>query len=783
MQRPVDAIIWEADADTMRFSRIDGSVDEILGYSADDWLQDPDFWRSRLHPEDAAQVIQSCTEASRDRRAHRLTYRMLAADGRVVWMQDNVKVTVAGDRAVLSGVMIDVTELMEQRREVSELDGQNAHFRALFDLVPVAIWEEDWEGVLEVLRDLKARGIQDMHRHADRTPGFIDDMLSRLQVLSVNKSAVEMFRATSAEELIRRATEVFKADQPHSVFLTALDAVLRGVREIEGTTTLRRLDGGDLHVMYRIAIPDIEDRAPRVVICEMDVTAAQVANDRFELVTRATTDVIWDFDMVNDTLWASEGLSRAFGLDPAEMYNSLRNWTDRIHPDDLDGVMRHFDQIVHHGRNDWEQEYRFRRGDDTYAIVRDAGFILRDRAGRAVRMVGSLVDISTQRHLEEQLLQSRKMEAMGKLTGGMAHDFNNLLTLILGSIDALEEHVGDDDIARNHLAIAGDAIDRSTRLISQLMAYARQQPLSPRAVDLSRQVDGAMKIIQRALGESIEVVVQGAPGLWRSRVDPSQFDSALLNLCINARDAMPGGGTLKIGLRNSVINPGDPPTTMGLDPGRYVVVAVADTGHGMDATTMRFAFDPFFTTKDVGSGSGLGLSMVQGFTHQSRGLATIDSVLGGGTTVELHLPASDAGSQDLSEEGPGMNNAHAGTGRILLVEDQEVLREHFVAVLESLGYSVLTAEVASDAVEVLRSDVALDLLLTDIVLPGSSSGLDLARTAHELRPKLPVRFTSGYAETGLLGGSQVVSGRNLLRKPFRKQELAAFVREAIGGGG
>lgn len=779
MNKAIDGIIWEADADTLQFSRVAGSVDDILGYSAHDWLKEPGFWQSKLHPQDSERVIKTCQTASAQRLPHRLTYRMINAEGGTVWVQDNVKVTVEGDRATLTGIMIDVTEMVEQTRELAALNTQNNYFRALFDLVPVAIWEEDWTSVLQVLRKLRDQGVRDIQKHALQSPEFVEDMLSRLRVVSVNTAAVEMFRADSPEDLICRADKVFQADLPHSIFVTALDAVMRGDPRLEGVNTLRRLDGEPLHVMFRISLPDIDDPAPRVVICEMDITAAHIANERFELVTRATTDVIWDFDIVKNTLWASDGLKRIFGLEPETMFDSLEYWTERVHPDDLDRVMQRFDEILHHGRDEWEQDYRFRRGNDTYAVVRDEGFVLRDTAGRAVRLVGSLLDISAQRQMEEQMIQSQKLEAMGKLTGGVAHDFNNLLTIVLGSLEALEDRVSDDEVASRHVATAMHAVDCSTQLISQLLSYARKQPMAPQALDLVRQLSNASRMLERAVGESVVMSVRSEPGLWQAQADPSQLDNALLNLCINARDAMSGGGKLSIRARNTVVGSGDPLREKGLKAGRYVTISVADTGHGMDAATLRAAFDPFFTTKKVGAGSGLGLSMVYGFAHQSNGVVTIKSAVGEGTVVDLYLPAVEveAASDNVNTtEAPKLAK---GAGRILLVEDQDLVREHIVSVLERLGYSVQTADVAAKALTLLNSDPTIDMLLTDVVLPGGMSGCVLAETAHKFRPDLPVRFISGFSEIDAEGAEQLVAGQNLLRKPFRLRELADFVREAM----
>lgn len=635
----IDGIFWEADADTLHFSQVNGSVSEILGYSAEEWLSHSNFWETKLHPEDAEWVVQACTDAGRRREPHRLTYRMIASDGRTVWLQDNVKVTTDGERATLHGIMIDVTELIGQRQRLAAINDANAHFRILYNLVPVAIWEEDWSGLLEELRALRQEGVTDIFSHSKAFPAWVDQMLGRLEVLAVNRAAVEMFGAGNAEELVRRATEVFDAEKSSSIFLTAMNAVLLGKTELEGVNTLRRLDGSIVHVLFRIALPHIDDRQARVIICEMDVSAEHAANERFELVARSTSDVIWDFDIGKGRLWSSDGLRRVFGLDPEEMAASLSNWVDRIHPNDRGQVLSQYDEILNSDQGKWEQEYRWRKGDESYAVVRHKGFILRNHRGMAQRVVGSLVDITDQRRLEEQLVQSRKLEAVGKLTGGIAHDFNNLLTIVLGSLEALEDLVGDDPDARRHLSAATHAVDRGAQLISQLLSYARAQPMSPAAVDISQQVNEISGMIARALGEQIVMTIKCAPNLWRCRADPVQFESALLNLCINARDAMAGCGHLTIAMRNERVEPGSTLVPLGLAPGDFVVLSVADTGAGMDARTLAAAFDPFFTTKAVGAGSGMGLSMVQGFARQSMGLARILSEPGMGAVVEIYLPA------------------------------------------------------------------------------------------------------------------------------------------------
>ncbi|MBR2655172.1 MAG: PAS domain-containing protein [Loktanella sp.] len=779
MAIPIDGIIWRADAQRLRFDLIEGNVSEILGFSAEDWLATDGFWQSRLHPEDADSIITRFAQLAHQRGPHRLIYRLIAADGRIVWVQDNISVIHDAGQLMLSGVIVDVTVLVEQRHQIETTSRRNAHYRALYNLVPVAIWEEEWSNLLAELRALHAQGVTDIRKHAQENDGFVNFMLNKLSVLAVNPAAVDMFRARNAADLISRAHEVFDADQPYSVFLTALDAILRGTRRIEGVTTLRRLTGERVHVEYRIALPNLDDKKARVVICEMDISAERAANERFELVTRATADVIWDFDLLLNTIWVSDSSQRIFGINAAEFAAGLPAWTARMHPDDVDNTLRNLDRNLQSGNDMWEEKYRLRTGDDSYAWVRADGFILRDASGAAIRMVGSLVDITEQQRLEEQLLQARKLEAIGKLTGGMAHDFNNLLTVVMGSLDSLEDRVGDDSVSQHYVAVANRAVDRSAQLINRLLSYARKQPMVVQTVDVARQVQEIRHMLQRTLGDDVAFVVTDNPDLWQCLTDPGQFESALLNLCINARDAMPQGGKLTIEMRNIDVGSDSSLIRLGLVAGRYVQVSVTDTGEGMDKSTAQAAFDPFFTTKEFGTGSGLGLSMVQGFAHQSRGIVTIQSEPGNGTVVALYLPAIFAVHPVGYADAPAGQVSTAGAGHVLLVEDQDIVRVHMAGLLERLGYRVTSAVTVAQASAVLSADQSVNLVFTDIILPGGESGLELGRYVQNIRTGLPVVYMSGFSDT-VVGADKVLrEGENFLRKPFRRKELAKVLQQAL----
>ncbi|MDZ4735197.1 MAG: ATP-binding protein [Rhodospirillaceae bacterium] len=380
--------------------------------------------------------------------------------------------------------------------------------------------------------------------------------------------------------------------------------------------------------------------------------------------------------------------------------------------------------------------------------------------------------------LNKKLGQSQKMEAVGQLTGGIAHDFNNLLTVILGNAAALSEGLGDNQRLRTLAEMTERAAERGAELTSRLLAFARRQALEPRATDINRQVADMDKLLRRTLGEDIEIKMVQSSNLWNAMVDPGQLESAILNLSINARDAMPGGGRLTIEPANAHLDEAYVAGQIEVEPGEYVMVAVSDSGTGMDGATLERAFEPFFSTKEVGKGSGLGLSMVYGFVKQSNGHVRIYSEAGQGSTVKLYLPRAAAGT-DSAERRSSTAAAEGGPEKILLVEDDDLVRDHVARQLSSLGYDVVTARDGSEAIEVLKRGDHFDLLFTDVVMPGGIGGRQLAEAAQKLRPDLPVLFTSGYTENAIVHNGRLDPGVHLLQKPYRKQDLATKVRAVL----
>jgi PAS domain S-box-containing protein len=381
---------------------------------------------------------------------------------------------------------------------------------------------------------------------------------------------------------------------------------------------------------------------------------------------------------------------------------------------------------------------------------------------------------------EAQLRQSQKMEAVGQLTGGIAHDFNNILMVILANADELQEDKNlDAATLAERIGLITDAVLRASGLTRQLLAFSRQQPLDPKRTDLNDLVSDTGKLLRRALGEQVEIDSVLPVGLWTINIDRTQIETALVNLCVNARDAMPGGGKLSIETRNVSLSKDTITQATDVAPGDYVMLSVTDTGSGMPPETVARIFEPFFTTKEVGKGTGLGLSMVYGFIKQSHGHITVHSEVGHGTTFKLYLPRSD-GAQEEAAVRP-TTALPRGHERILVVEDELQVRASVVKQLQSLGYAVAEAAHGEAAIEILETArLPYDLLLTDVVMPGPLGGRALADEVLRRWPATKIVFVSGYAENAVLHDGQADEGVVLLSKPFRKSDLARTVREALG---
>ena len=504
-----------------------------------------------------------------------------------------------------------------------------------------------------------------------------------------------------------------------------------------------------------------------------------------QMVLAALNGVVtWDYDIAADRFVSDGNFARIYGGDPerAERGVALKNVFHRVHPEDLPNLRQQIaDSLV--GGGDAQVEYRLMNPDGSVRWMLSRSQTHVDAEGKAIRVTGVGVDITEQRQLEERLRQSQKMEAVGQLTGGIAHDFNNLLTGISGAMEMLQVRlkqgrVGDLD---RYIGAAQEASKRAAALTHRLLAFSRRQTLDPRPTDVNRLVTGLEEMIRRTVGPACKVEVVEAAGLWPALVDPNQLENALLNLCINARDAMPEGGRITIETGNKWLDE-RAARERDLPPGQFLSLYVTDTGSGMAPDVIERAFDPFFTTKPQGQGTGLGLSMIYGFARQSGGQVRIYSEVGEGTTMCIYLPRHFGSLDDIDEAESTVFGDQSEAGEtVLVVDDEPTVRMLVAEVLEDLGYTAIEAADGAAAIRIVKTDARIDLLITDIGLPGGMNGRQVAENARALRPGLGVLFITGYAENAVIGNAPLDAGTQLITKPFSMDALGKRVRDMIGG--
>lgn len=504
----------------------------------------------------------------------------------------------------------------------------------------------------------------------------------------------------------------------------------------------------------------------------------QESEQRFQLLSKATNDAIWDWDLITNKLWWSDSFATLFGIYAHDSLPSVDGWQKRIHPDDRYRVVNNLKRSVEEHQQSWSDNYKFQRQDGSYADVIDRGYVIYNQANEAIRMVGGITDISERLEIEEKLRQSQRLEAVGQLTGGVAHDFNNLLTVIVGNAEIITESLDSNSNLRGLSEMIQEAADRGAELIRSLLAFSRRQALDPKHIDANQLLNNFQGLLSRSIGEAIQLELVLQADLWLAQVDPGQLENALLNLAINARDAMPSGGRLLIETMNVSLSE-DYGSQHDVNPGDYVIIGVSDTGIGIAPENLDKVFEPFYTTKSKDKGTGLGLAMVYGFARQSFGHINIYSELGQGTTIRLYLPRSP--EEVATAENPTVLQIqpHIGNESILVVEDDELVRSYVISQLEFMGYQVISASNGNEAMEIILSDAKIDLLFTDVVMPGGMNGRELSDKAMRIRPKLKVLFTSGYTENSIVHHGRLDPGVMLLSKPYSRDELTTKIRKSL----
>ena len=489
-----------------------------------------------------------------------------------------------------------------------------------------------------------------------------------------------------------------------------------------------------------------------------------------ERVFETSLDLILVTDKRGNFIRVSPSSQTILGYRPDEMLG--HNGTEFLFPEDLDNVREEMRQ-ARRGRDMRNFETRYVHKDG-HAVPLSWSGVWSEPEQRHF-FIGR--DMTERIKLEQQLRQSQKMDAVGQLTGGVAHDFNNILTVITGTIEILAEGVEDDPALKEITELIDEAAQRGAQLTRQLLAFARRQPLEPKQINPNQLLEDTTKMLQQLLGEHIEIAMVLEPQAWPAMVDPSQLSTALINLAVNARDAMPEGGKLTLETDNVVLDETYAQAHSEVQPGNYVMIAVSDTGTGVPEGLREKIFEPFFTTKQMGKGTGLGLSMVYGFVKQSGGHIKLYSEAGHGTTIKIYLPRAGEQADTAAEQAPAP--VTGGNETILVVEDDVLVRTYVIAQLQGLGYATLAASNAAEALALIEGGAKFDLLFTDVIMPGAMNGRQLADELKKRNIPFKVLFTSGYTENAIVHHGRLDPGVILLNKPYRKSDLARLVRVAL----
>ena len=592
-----------------------------------------------------------------------------------------------------------------------------------------------------------------------------------------NGAAERLFGYTSAEAVGRHIDLIVPQERRAEVG-SILDRIGKGERIHQYETARVHKDGHGVEVS--LSVSPIRSASGEIV------GASKTARDVTEInrTLRALTQEVeerqrifensHDLILVTDTsgnfIQVSPSATTILGYEPAEMIG--HSAVEFIHPEDLENTRSEM-RAARRGQSKRNFETRYLNKDGKPVSLNWSGTW--SEPVRRHFFIGR--DLTEKQTAEAQMRHVQKMDAIGQLTGGVAHDFNNILTVITGTIGILEEAVAGQPELVSIARLIDEAAERGASLTKHLLAFARKQPLQPREIDVNALVLEAAKLLHPTLGEQVEIKPLLADDAWTALVDPSQLTTAVLNLALNARDAMPRGGKLSIETNNVYLDENYASMHSEVTPGNYVMVAVSDTGAGIPAALLERVFDPFFTTKEVGKGTGLGLSMVFGFIKQSGGHIKIYSEEGHGTSVKMYLPRATGLNQTAAEQLISAN-IESGNEIVLVVEDDSMVRRYVVTQIESLGYTTLEAANAADALKILDT-TEIDLLFTDVIMPGTMNGRQLVEQALKGKPSLKVLYTSGYTENAIVHHGRLDSGVLLLAKPYRKSELARMLRLAL----
>jgi PAS domain S-box-containing protein len=741
-QKAVGVGLWEINLETERLAL---SPESLLmhGCSPDEpeQLASPRAWFARIHPDDRAKAQDVFERAMATGGLYDLIFRVPQEDGRLRWIHGLGRAISGSEGRPLRfvGLNIDVSARKEAEAEAQR---KAATLEATLGNMDQGLLMFDEAGIVRVYNKRALELLDLPEELLASQPPFKAILAYQLGHDEFVRSD-DGFRKWVAVSGFRNKPDVYERERPNGKVLEV--------------RTIPLNDGGAVRTFT-----DITARRQ----AEAELTESE---ERYRTLVAASATIVWRANPDGLIVDAS-GWSEYTGQ-PAEEYQG-HGWFNTVHPEDQDKSSAIWRGALASG-TPFESEYRVKRHDGAFRWCIARGAPVKNPAGSVREWVGTLTDIHDQRGAAEQLRQAQKMEAVGQLTGGVAHDFNNLLTVILGNAEMLAEHLTDERLRPMAQMILQSA-ERGADLTRHLLAFGRRQSLNPAPVGLDAVVRQMLPLLQRATGEHIELRTEFSPSVLSALADRALLENALLNLVVNARDAMPQGGTLmiKTGVGLAGANAGQLPAGQ-----EVVFVTVADTGTGMSPDVLERAFEPFFTTKEVGQGSGLGLAMVYGFAEQSGGRVEIESTEGKGTAVTILLRAV---ASEAEQNAVGMSTGiERGFERVLVVEDDPSVRAFVCSQVASLGYHVEAAASGPEALKMLEEGRDVDLLLTDVVLPQGMSGVELAQRARAKSAALKVLLTSGYSEEVFQHHGKPDERTLLLRKPYKLKELATTLRKAL----
>jgi PAS domain S-box-containing protein len=786
--------VWDCDLTTGRVLWND-ALEQAYGHRLVDADMNEAFWIEQIHPDDRDRVRSSLREVIYGTSSIWTDeYRFRRFDGSYAEVLDRGHVIrdTTGTAIRIIGAMLD---LSERRQAESALRQSEERFRTIVETIEAAF------AIVQVKFDADDRPVD--YRFVEVNPAF-----ERQAGVDLLGKWVTEYAPDLEQFWFEAYGHVAKTGEPANFENYA--------RHFERWFDVRAVRVGDpAERQIGIFFTDVTDRRNAEERLRVSEALARRNIERVQLALAAGAIIgTWNWDLRVDSFSVDEAFATAFGLDPAQGREGLTldQIITTVHPEDREELQQAIREVVNRG-GAYVHQYRVRRADGNYYWIEANGRVELDENGLAQNFPGVLVDVERRRAVEaerdraadelrtlndtleqrvaqrtaelmqaeEKLRQSQKMEAVGQLTGGLAHDFNNLLAGISGSLELASARIaqGRADEVERYLEVARGATRRAAALTHRLLAFSRRQTLDSRPTDVNTLITGMLELIRRAVGPGIAVEARGAYGAWPARVDASQLENALLNLSINARDAMPNGGCITIETVNRRLDR-EAANSYEVPEGEYLCISVRDTGAGMPPDVLAKAFDPFFTTKPLGQGTGLGLSMIYGFAKQSGGQVRIQSAVGKGTTISILLP------RHVGEEAPEEarvsppHEALLGSGEsVLVVDDEPTVRMLVKDVLEELGYCIIEAADSVAGLMVLRSSARIDLLVTDVGLPGGMNGRQLADAGREIRPHLRTLFITGYAESAAIGDGGLGPGMQILTKPFAVDSLASRVRELM----